>query len=84
MLVRPAPSLALVALTLVGGGSAMLHRQQTLTWRLVVELDHSVPDIETATSQTVAILERRLDTIGVRDARVNEFSLTNYAAAFKF
>jgi hypothetical protein len=84
MLVRPAPSLALVALTLVAGRCTMLHRQQTLTWRLVVELDHSVPDIETATSQTVAILERRLDTIGVRDARVNEFSLTNYAAAFKF
>lgn len=71
MLVRPAPSLALVALTLIAGGCAMLHRQQPLTWRLVVELDHSVPDIEKATSQTVAILERRLDTIGVRDAKVD-------------
>jgi hypothetical protein len=49
----------------------MLHRQQGLTWRLVVKLDHSVPDIETATSQTVAIIGRRLDTIGVRDAKVN-------------
>jgi hypothetical protein len=51
MPVRPAPSLTLVVLTLIAGGCAKLHHQEALTWRLVVELDHSVPDIQTATAQ---------------------------------
>ena len=75
MRARIAPLLPLVVLSLIVGGCARF-RAQPLTWRLVVQVERSTPDIQNATSLTAAIIERRLDILGVRDAKVNVIDAT--------
>ena len=70
MRARTAPLLLLLILSLVAGGCARL-RAQPLTWQVVIGVDRSTPDIQNATSLTAKVLERRLDTLGVPDAKVN-------------
>lgn len=70
MRVLSASSIALVILFLVTGGCAMLPHQQPLKWRLVVELDQPLQDLEKATTLTATIISRRLDLIDLRGAKV--------------
>jgi preprotein translocase subunit SecD len=48
-----------------------LHHPQPLKWRLIVQLDQSLQNIEQATTLTASIISRRLDLIDVQGAKVD-------------
>ena len=71
MRVRSAYPIAFIIVIIVTGGCARLHHQQPLRWRIVVELEQSLQDIEKATTLSAAIISRRLDLIDVQGAKVD-------------
>jgi preprotein translocase subunit SecD len=62
--------LAITLITFAGFACSRLRPHEALTWHIVVEVDPRTPSIERAVADTVAIIERRLDIIGIRDFKV--------------
>jgi len=60
----------LVVLAVSVMGCSKFRYEKPLTWHLVLQVDPATPDLESAVATTVALLERRLDLVGVRDFKV--------------
>jgi len=51
-------------------GGWMIVKRRTLTWQLVLEVDLSTPDRAAAVNQAVAVIDRRLDALGIPNYEV--------------
>jgi protein-export membrane protein SecD len=64
---------AVIAAMLVlcaGLACSMLRPKRPLIWHVTLEVDSSVPDREAATKQTIALIEKRLNLLGVSNFEV--------------
>ncbi|HEV8370529.1 MAG TPA: hypothetical protein VGQ39_21435 [Pyrinomonadaceae bacterium] len=60
----------LVVLAVIAMACSKLRSEKPLMWHLVLQVDPATPDLEGVVANTVAIIERRLDLVGVRDFKV--------------
>ncbi|HBB86225.1 MAG TPA: hypothetical protein DC047_01255 [Blastocatellia bacterium] len=63
-------ALAILLLISVVLACSLLRGKRPLTWHIMLEIDATVPDRESAVRQTVTIIERRLDAAGVYNFEV--------------
>jgi preprotein translocase subunit SecD len=63
-------ALAILLFASVGFSCSLLPRRDSLTWRLVLEIDAAGPDRDAIVGRTVTVIERRLDHLGIQNSRV--------------
>jgi len=61
---------AIVLLVSAGLACSWLRPKSPLVWQIVVQVEGAGPDHEAAVTQTAAIIERRLDALGVSNSKV--------------
>src|SRR5882762_211936 len=67
---RPTPAIAILLLISVGLACSLPRGKRPLTWHIMLEIDAAVPDRKSAVTQTVTVIERRLDAAAVYNFEV--------------
>lgn len=63
-------AIAILLLVLVSLACSFLRPKQPLTWHMMLQIDAANSDRESAAKETVAVIERRLDAVGVHNFEV--------------
>src|SRR5688572_360974 len=62
---RLTTAIAILLLVSTGLACSFLRPKGPLTWHMLLEIDAAAPERESAMNRTIAIIERRLDAVGI-------------------